>query len=66
VLIEVLIQPGSGYVGHTTTLGKVAVGLLYLVFAGFSFGFWAYFRYRPARAEKGEEELALEGDYGVR
>lgn len=63
VLIQVLVQPGSGYVGHTSRLGKITVLALYLVFAGFSFGFWAYFRYRRPRIE---DELADEGDYGVR
>jgi len=63
VLIQVLVQPGSGYVGHTSTIGKITVLVLYLLFAGFSFGFWGYFRYRTPRAE---DELADEGEYGVR
>lgn len=47
VLVEVLFQPGSGYVGHTSTAGKISVAVLYVVFAGMSVGLWAYFRFRP-------------------
>jgi hypothetical protein len=57
VLVEVLFQPGSGYVGHTTTAGKFAVAALYLVFGGASVGFWAYFRFRPAGRRAREEEV---------
>jgi hypothetical protein len=57
VLVEVLFQPGSGYVGHTSTAGKDSVAALYLVFGGMSVGLWAYFRYRPAgRAGRPVEE----------
>lgn len=62
-LIEVLFQPGSGYVGHTTRTGKITVGALYIIFALVSVAFWAYFRFRPARVAEGLEE---EGEYGVR
>jgi hypothetical protein len=62
-LIEVLFQPGSGYVGHTSRTAKFTVGILYVAFALISVGFWAYFRFRPARLEEGLEE---EGEYGVR
>jgi hypothetical protein len=44
---EILMAPGSGYVGHTT--GGVAIGVMVL-YAGFGIGsvaFWAYFRFRP-------------------
>jgi hypothetical protein len=62
-LIEVLFQPGSGYVGHTTRSGKITVGVLYIAFALVSVAFWAYFRFRPARPQEGLEE---EGEYEVR
>lgn len=44
---EILMAPGSGYVGHTT--GGVAIGVMVL-YAGFGIGsvaLWAYFRFRP-------------------
>jgi hypothetical protein len=63
--VEVLIQPGTGYVGHTSAAGRFTVLSLYLVFCAISFGFWAYFRFRT-KAEAHEEELDTEGDYGVR
>jgi hypothetical protein len=62
-LVEVLIQPGSGYVGHATTAGKFAVAALYIAFGLISLAFWSYFRFRKPRAE---EELETEGDYSVR
>jgi hypothetical protein len=66
--IQVLIQPGTGYVGHASTVGKITVLALYLAFALGSFSFWAYFRYRQPRGPSvpGEDELELEGDFGVR
>ncbi len=68
VVVEVLIQPGSGYVGHTSTPAKVAVALLYVVFALGTVAFWAYFRYRPARVARrpDEDDLQAEGDFDVR
>jgi hypothetical protein len=62
-LVEVLLMPGSGYVGHTTTVGRFTVLSIYIAFALFTAGFWAYFRFRKARPE---EELETEGDFGVR
>jgi hypothetical protein len=55
-------------VGHTSTAGKVTVGVLYLAFAAFSIGFWAFFRYRPSadRAHPEEDDLQREGDFDVR
>ncbi len=63
-LIQILIQPGTGYVGHTSLVGKVLVVVLYVGFCLFSLGFWAYFRYRPG--ESSREDLEAEGEYGIR
>jgi hypothetical protein len=63
VTVQVLLQPGSGYVGHSSTPAKFTVVLLYLAFGLGTLAFWAYFRYRPARQEA---ELATEGDFDVR
>jgi hypothetical protein len=67
-VIEVLVQPGTGYVGHTTASGKIAVGALYLAFAAMSVGFWSYFRFRPSldRAHPEEDDLQREGEFDVR
>ncbi|HLI57213.1 MAG TPA: FGLLP motif-containing membrane protein, partial [Actinomycetota bacterium] len=62
--VEVLIQPGTGYVGHTSVAGRFTVLSLYLAFCAISVGFWAYFRYRTPKSV--EEELDTEGDFGVR
>ncbi|HLI57212.1 MAG TPA: FGLLP motif-containing membrane protein [Actinomycetota bacterium] len=64
VAVQILIQPGTGYVGHTSVAGRYTVLSLYLAFCAISGGFWAYFRYR--KPKKVEEELDTEGDYGVR
>ncbi|HWD10053.1 MAG TPA: FGLLP motif-containing membrane protein [Actinomycetota bacterium] len=64
VAVQILIQPGTGYVGHTSVAGRFTVLSLYLAFCAVSVGFWAYFRYR--KPKKVEEELDTEGDYGVR
>jgi hypothetical protein len=63
VTVQVLLQPGSGYVGHSSTPAKLAVFGLYLLFGLGTLAFWAYFRYRPPRQEA---ELATEGDFDVR
>ncbi|MGH2717285.1 MAG: FGLLP motif-containing membrane protein, partial [Actinomycetota bacterium] len=65
VAVQILIQPGTGYVGHTTEAGNFTVLSLYLAFCAVSAGFWAYFRFRT-KEEAHEEELDTEGDYGVR
>jgi hypothetical protein len=46
---EVLLAPGSGYVGQTSGAVKIGVMALYAAFGLMSVGFWAYFRYRPQR-----------------
>jgi hypothetical protein len=46
---EILLAPGSGYVGQTSTGVKIAVMVLYASFGLGSVAFWAYFRYRPQR-----------------
>lgn len=61
-VIEVLLTPGSGYVGQSTAGVRWSVAVLYLLFGLFSFSFWAYFRYRPARwAPAAIEESEIEG-----
>jgi hypothetical protein len=66
--VQVLVQPGTGYVGHASTAGKITVLSLYLAFALGSIAFWAYFRYRQPLGPTvpGEDELEMEGEYGVR
>jgi hypothetical protein len=68
VVIEVLVQPGSGYVGHTSTLGKIGVAVLYVAFALGTVAFWAYFRFRPSRvpSQPNEDDLQAEGEFDVR
>ena len=47
--VHILLQPSSGYVGHTEAGQKWVVIALFVGFGLFSIGFWAYFRFRPAR-----------------
>ncbi|HMC08421.1 MAG TPA: choice-of-anchor P family protein [Actinomycetota bacterium] len=47
--VHILLQPTSGYVGHTQAGQKWVVIALFVGFGLFSIGFWAYFRFRPAR-----------------
>jgi hypothetical protein len=47
--VHILLQPSTGYVGHTQSSKKWVVIALFVGFGLFSIGFWAYFRYRPAR-----------------
>lgn len=63
-LIQILIQPGTGYVGHTSLLGKFLVVVLYVGFCLVSLAFWAYFRFKPG--ESNREDLEAEGEYGIR
>ncbi|MGQ0744015.1 MAG: FGLLP motif-containing membrane protein [Acidimicrobiales bacterium] len=46
LVIHVLLQPGSGYVGQGSSV-VVPVVALYASFGLGSVAFWAYFRYRP-------------------
>jgi hypothetical protein len=45
--VHILLRPDSGYVAASTSRRTVAV--LFLIFGALSVGFWAYFRFRPAR-----------------
>jgi hypothetical protein len=47
--VHILLQPSSGYVGHTQSGQKWVVMGLFVGFGIFSIAFWAYFRFRPAR-----------------
>jgi hypothetical protein len=47
--VHILLQPSSGYVGHTQAGQKWVVIALFVGFGIFSIAFWAYFRFRPAR-----------------
>jgi hypothetical protein len=47
--VHILLQPSSGYVGHTQSGQKWVVIALFVGFGLFSIAFWAYFRFRPAR-----------------
>lgn len=57
-VIHVLLTPGSGYVGHTSSAVRWAVAALYLGFGLMSIAFWAYFRYRPARWAPNDPDVA--------
>ena len=48
-IVEVLLAPNSGYVGHTTGGITVGVIVLFLIFGAISVGTWAYFRFRPTK-----------------
>lgn len=57
--VLILLQPGSGYIGKTSTPAKVSVIALCVAFGIFSVSFWAYFRYRTPREggpSQGREE----------
>jgi hypothetical protein len=62
--VLILIQPSTGYVGHTSLLGKVVAVALYVGFCLVSLSFWAYFRFR--HGETAQEDLEAEGEFGVR
>jgi hypothetical protein len=47
--VAVLINPASGYLGSTHQVPLLLALSLFIVFALVSVGFWAWFRYRPAR-----------------
>ncbi|MGH9121962.1 MAG: FGLLP motif-containing membrane protein [Acidimicrobiales bacterium] len=67
--VQVLIQPGTGYVGRISTGSEVFVGALYVGFAVLSVAFWAYFRFRETPEEEAhpeEDELEREGELEVR
>lgn len=62
-VVQVLLTPGSGYVGHTTDAVRWSVAALYVAFGLISFSFWGYFRFRPARWAPAEAEgIQFEGD----
>jgi hypothetical protein len=46
--VHILLRPDSGYVASTSS--RTTVIGLFIVFGVLSLGFWAYFRFRPARA----------------
>jgi hypothetical protein len=50
--IHILLQPTSGYIGHTQSAAKWVVVALFVGFGLFSIGFWSYFRFRPTRTVK--------------
>jgi hypothetical protein len=65
-LIQVLLTPSSGYVGHTSHYSLVLVIVAYLAFGLFSFSFWGYFRYRPPRpGDEADEPRGSEPDWMV-
>src|SRR5205085_10355724 len=49
VFVHVLIRGGTGYIAEDQASFVTAL-ILGVTFAAISFGFWAYFRFRPARA----------------
>jgi hypothetical protein len=53
--VHILLRPGTGYVANTRQSPTTVVVGLFVAFALFSIGFWAWFRYRDVRAEQEEE-----------
>jgi hypothetical protein len=49
--VHLLLRPTSGYVATTAGASRFVVVALFVGFGLFSIGFWAYFRFRPARPE---------------
>lgn len=49
--LHILVNPASGYLADATRSSLFTVILLLVIFGGGSVLFWAYFRFRPARAE---------------
>ena len=49
--VHLLLRPTSGYVATTAGASRFVVVALFIGFGLFSIGFWAYFRFRPARPE---------------
>lgn len=47
--VHILLRPSTGYVSDTSVSPANVVIGLFVAFALFSFGFWAYFRFRPER-----------------
>ncbi|HEV2088585.1 MAG TPA: FGLLP motif-containing membrane protein [Cryptosporangiaceae bacterium] len=48
--VHILLRPGTGYVADPSRSPTTVVVGLFVAFAVFSVGFWAYFRYRTPRA----------------
>jgi hypothetical protein len=51
--LHVLVNPQSGYLADTTRTPMLTVVLLFLFFGAVSVALWAYFRFRPARSDRG-------------
>jgi hypothetical protein len=49
--VHLLLRPTSGYVATTAGASRFVVVAMFIGFGLFSIGFWAYFRFRPARPE---------------
>jgi hypothetical protein len=65
-LIQVLLTPNSGYVGHTSHYSLLLVIIAYVAFGLFSFSFWGYFRYRtPPPGDESAEPRGSEPDWMV-
>jgi hypothetical protein len=45
--VHILLRPDSGYIASTSS--RLTVIVLFVAFGVLSIGFWAYFRFRPAR-----------------
>ncbi|MGH2717112.1 MAG: choice-of-anchor P family protein [Actinomycetota bacterium] len=54
--VEILLQPGSGYVSPASGAGKWTAVALFVAFGLLSVAFWAYFRFRPAPAPRAGAE----------
>ena len=48
---HILIGPNSGYLANLSGTALLAAFSVFLVFSVVTLGFWAYFRFRPARGE---------------
>ncbi|MGH2739726.1 MAG: FGLLP motif-containing membrane protein [Actinomycetota bacterium] len=56
LFIQVLLDPGSGYIATSDTVPFFTVLALFVSFALFSIAFWAYFRFRKPRDEEESEK----------
>lgn len=55
--VHILLRPSTGYVSNTEQSAPYVVVGLFVAFAAFSLGFWAYFRFRRSPAEAPADEV---------
>jgi hypothetical protein len=52
---HILLNPQSGYLADSSRTPFLTIVALFLCFGAVSIGFWAYFRFRPARPKPAAE-----------